>query len=163
MIELNTHPDRYHHWKLSFDGPVARLAMAVDPGHPFGEGYELKLNSYDLGVDIELQDAVQRLRFEHPEVQVVIVTGGYDRVFWNQGKHLFSRRPVSWVNPPVQIFARSDRISDTMTLSPPEPESARLHAGAALSRASINAVVMILMCVSSSKPRRPAPRDRPRD
>jgi benzoyl-CoA-dihydrodiol lyase len=81
MIEFNTHPDRYRHWSLSVDGPVARLALRVDSEHPFSEGYELKLNSYDLGVDIELQDAIHRLRFEHPEVKVAIVTSALDRVF----------------------------------------------------------------------------------
>ncbi len=81
MIDFETHPDRYRHWTLSVDGPVARLALHVDPEHPFGEGYELKLNSYDLGVDIELQDAVQRLRFEHPQVKAAIVTSDVDRVF----------------------------------------------------------------------------------
>ena len=81
MIDFQTSPDQYKHWRLSFDGPKARLEMCVDPEAPFAEGYELKLNSYDLGVDIELADAVQRLRFEHPEVQVLEVTSGLDRVF----------------------------------------------------------------------------------
>jgi len=82
MIEFNTHPDRYRHWRLTFSGPVARLEMAVDPEHPFVPGkYELKLNSYDLAVDIELQDAVQRVRFEHPETKVLVITSGRERVF----------------------------------------------------------------------------------
>ena len=81
MIEFNTHPDRYRHWSLRVDGPVARLELRVDPEHPFRPGYELKLNSYDLGVDIELQDAINRVRFEHPGVQVVVVTSAIDRVF----------------------------------------------------------------------------------
>jgi len=81
LISFETHPDRYRHWKLSVDGSIATLKMAVDGSHPLRPGYELKLNSYDLGVDIELADAVQRLRFEHPEVRTVIVTGGLDRVF----------------------------------------------------------------------------------
>ena len=81
MIDFATHPDRYKHWKLTTDGPIARLDLAVDPAHPYGEGYELKLNSYDLGVDIELADAVQRVRFEHPEVKVVVVGSGIERVF----------------------------------------------------------------------------------
>jgi len=80
-ISFETSPDRYKHWKLSFDGPVARLVMTVQQDQPMRPGYELKLNSYDLGVDIELNDAIQRLRFEHPEVRTVIVTGGIDRVF----------------------------------------------------------------------------------
>jgi benzoyl-CoA-dihydrodiol lyase len=81
FISFETDPGRYRHWRLSVDGAVARLTMAVQEDETLGEGYELKLNSYDLGVDIELQDAIQRLRFEHPEVRAVIVSGGYDRVF----------------------------------------------------------------------------------
>jgi benzoyl-CoA-dihydrodiol lyase len=81
MIDFQTSPDQYRHWRLTFDGPKAQLAMSVDPEAPFAEGYELKLNSYDLGVDIELGDAIQRLRFEHPEVQVLEVTSGTERVF----------------------------------------------------------------------------------
>jgi benzoyl-CoA-dihydrodiol lyase len=81
MIDFQTSPDQYRHWRLTFDGPKAQLAMSVDPEAPFAEGYELKLNSYDLGVDIELCDAIQRLRFEHPEVQVLEVTSGTERVF----------------------------------------------------------------------------------
>ncbi|MCP3983983.1 MAG: benzoyl-CoA-dihydrodiol lyase, partial [bacterium] len=80
-ISFETHPDRYRHWKLVVDGSLARLIMEVDEDGSLKPGYELKLNSYDLGVDIELQDAIQRLRFEHPEVRCVIVTGGLDRVF----------------------------------------------------------------------------------
>ncbi len=81
MIDFQTHPDRYRHWKLSFEGPLACLDMAVSPDKPFREGYELKLNSYDLGVDIELADAVQRIRFEHPEVKVVVVSSVWERIF----------------------------------------------------------------------------------
>ena len=75
------HPRSYKHWKLSVEGETATLAMTVDPHGGLREGYELKLNSYDLGVDIELADAVQRLRFEHPEVKVVVLTSGIDRAF----------------------------------------------------------------------------------
>ena len=74
-------PETYAHWKLSVEGPVATLVMAVQEDRPLRPGYRLKLNSYDLGVDIELYDAVQRLRFEHPEVRCVVVTGAHDRVF----------------------------------------------------------------------------------
>ncbi len=81
VIDFRTAPERYRHWKLSIDGPVARLAMNVQEHQPLRPGYELKLNSYDLGVDIELADAIQRLRFEHPEVRCVVVTGELDRVF----------------------------------------------------------------------------------
>ncbi len=80
-ITFDTSPAQYKHWKLEIDAPVARLIMSVQENEPHRPGYELKLNSYDLGVDIELRDAIERLRFEHPEVRAVIVTGGLDRVF----------------------------------------------------------------------------------
>jgi benzoyl-CoA-dihydrodiol lyase len=80
-VEFDTAPDRYRHWRLSTDGAVATLTLAVDVAGGLVPGYELKMNSYDLGVDIELYDAVQRLRFEHPEVKAVVVTGGLDRMF----------------------------------------------------------------------------------
>ncbi len=80
-IDFQTAPARYRHWKLKFDGEVAELLMDVDENAPLFDGYQLKLNSYDLGVDIELNDAVQRLRFEHPEVKVVVLKSGKDRVF----------------------------------------------------------------------------------
>src|SRR5437763_3550222 len=80
-VDFRTEPAGYKHWKLTFDGPVATLAMDVREDGGVRPGYELKLNSYDLGVDIELYDAVQRLRFEHPEVGVVVVTSGKERVF----------------------------------------------------------------------------------
>jgi benzoyl-CoA-dihydrodiol lyase len=81
MIDFRTEPSAYRHWRLSFAGPVATLAMDVDENGGLAPGYELKLNSYDLGVDIELNDAVQRIRFEHPEIKCVIVTSGKERVF----------------------------------------------------------------------------------
>src|ERR1041385_4576662 len=80
MIDYQTDPSRYRHWKLEFDGDVAYLIMDVDQAGGLGD-YELKLNSYDLGVDIELNDAVQRLRFEHPEVRAVVIKSGKDNVF----------------------------------------------------------------------------------
>ena len=80
-IGFETDPSRYKHWKLSIDGDVATLAMDVDEKGGLYEGYELKLNSYDLGVDIELADALQRLRFEHPDVKVVLMRSGKPRVF----------------------------------------------------------------------------------
>src|SRR6476469_9943885 len=80
-IDFATEPSRYHHWKLSVDGDVATLLMDVDENAPLFEGYQLKLNSYDLGVDIELADALERLRFEHPEVKVVLLRSGKPRVF----------------------------------------------------------------------------------
>ncbi len=81
MIEFSGHPNSYRHWKLTIDGPVARLAMDVQEDGGLVPGYALKLNSYDLGVDIELNDAVQRLRFEHPEVRVVVIASNKERVF----------------------------------------------------------------------------------
>jgi benzoyl-CoA-dihydrodiol lyase len=80
-VEFRVSPDRYRHWKLSTDGPVATLTMDVDEQGGLVPGYELKLNSYDLGVDIELYDAVQRLRFEHPEVRTVVITSGKPKIF----------------------------------------------------------------------------------
>ena len=81
IVDFRTDPKRYKHWKLAFDGPVATLAMDVREDGGLKPGYELKLNSYDLGVDIELYDAIQRLRFEHPEVRAVVLTSGKERVF----------------------------------------------------------------------------------
>ena len=80
-IEFATDPTRYHHWKLAVDGVIATLTLDVAEDATLRPGYKLKLNSYDLGVDIELYDAVQRLRFEHPQVAAVIVQSGKDRVF----------------------------------------------------------------------------------
>src|SRR5262245_63520693 len=81
QVDFRTDPARYRHWRLAFDGPIATLAMDVSEDGGLRPGYELKLNSYDLGVDIELYDAAQRLRFEHPEVGAVILTSGRERVF----------------------------------------------------------------------------------
>jgi benzoyl-CoA-dihydrodiol lyase len=81
MINFQTDPETYKHWKLSVDGAVATLSMDVQEDQTLAEGYKLKLNSYDLGVDIELADAVQRLRFEHPEVRAVVVTSLKPRIF----------------------------------------------------------------------------------
>src|ERR687894_1515449 len=81
MINFETSPERYRHWKLEIEGPVASLSMDVQEDETLAEGYKLKLNSYDLGVDIELADAVQRLRFEHPEVRAVVITSLKPRIF----------------------------------------------------------------------------------
>ena len=81
MISYETDPSRYHHWKLAFDGPIATLTLDVAEDKGLVPGYKLKLNSYDLGVDIELHDAVNRIRFEHPEVKTVVVTSGKSRMF----------------------------------------------------------------------------------
>jgi benzoyl-CoA-dihydrodiol lyase len=88
LVTYDTHPDRYAHWTLSFDGPIATLKMDVDENRGIRPGYKLKLNSYDLGVDIELSDALQRIRFEHPEVKSVVLTSGKERVFCS-GANIF--------------------------------------------------------------------------
>ncbi|MCG8695041.1 MAG: enoyl-CoA hydratase-related protein, partial [Minwuiales bacterium] len=80
-IDFRTAPDRYRHWRLSVDGPVATIALDVDENGGLRPDYELKLNSYDLSVDIELYDCIQRLRFEHPEVGAVVIASANDRVF----------------------------------------------------------------------------------
>jgi benzoyl-CoA-dihydrodiol lyase len=80
-VTFERDPDTYRHWRLEVDSPVATVTLAVDPAGGLSDHYQLKLNSYDLAVDIELADIVQRLRFEHPEVHSVVVTGGLDRVF----------------------------------------------------------------------------------
>jgi benzoyl-CoA-dihydrodiol lyase len=80
-VDFDTAPDRYRHWKLEVDGEVATVTLAVDEEGGLVPGYQLKMNSYDLGVDIELYDAVQRLRFEHPQVKAVVMTGGLERMF----------------------------------------------------------------------------------
>ena len=81
MIDFQTNPSKYNHWKISFEGEVATLTMDVNPTATLKPGYELKMNSYDLGVDIELYDAIQRLRFEHPEVKTVVMTSANPKIF----------------------------------------------------------------------------------
>ncbi len=90
-LSFETHPKRYRHWKLAFDGPVATLSMDVQEDAGLSPDYKLKLNSYDLGVDIELADAIQRLRFEHPEVHAVVVTSLKERIFC-AGANIFMLR-----------------------------------------------------------------------
>src|SRR5215831_14914565 len=80
-IDFQTDPSRYRHWRIEQDGDIAYLIMDVDPAGGLSDSYELKLNSYDLGVDIELNDDIQRLRFEHPEVHCVVIKSGKDNVF----------------------------------------------------------------------------------
>ena len=87
-VNYQTEPSQYRHWKLSFDGPVATLSAAFDENAGLRPGYKLKLNSYDLGVDIELHDAVNRIRFEHPEVRTVVITTARDKVFCS-GANIF--------------------------------------------------------------------------
>jgi len=81
LVDFETHPSRYQHWQLKFEGAVATLIMDTKEDGGIRPGYKLKLNSYDLGVDIELHDALQRIRFEHPEVRVVVLSSGKQRVF----------------------------------------------------------------------------------
>jgi benzoyl-CoA-dihydrodiol lyase len=80
-LRFETRPDRYRHMSLEVSGPIANLTIAIREDEPLREGYDLKLNSYDLGVDIELADAIQRLRFEHPEVRCLVLRSGLDRIF----------------------------------------------------------------------------------
>ena len=80
-IDFQTAPESYVHWRVEYEGPIARIYMQVERERPLRAGYDLKLNSYDLGVDIELADIVRRLRFEHPEVNTAIVTSGNHQVF----------------------------------------------------------------------------------
>jgi len=87
-VEYQTNPSQYKHWKLSFNGPVATLAVDIDENAGLRPGYKLKLNSYDLGVDIELNDAVNRIRFEHPEVRTVVMTSAKEKVFCS-GANIF--------------------------------------------------------------------------
>src|SRR5512144_56181 len=93
-VSFDTAPDRYRHWKLTFDGPIATLSMDVQEDAGLSPDYKLKLNSYDLGVDIELADAIQRIRFEHPEVHAVVVTSLKERVFC-AGANIFMLRGSS--------------------------------------------------------------------
>ena len=87
-VEYQTHPSQYRHWKLKFEGPVATLLADFDENAGLRPGYKLKLNSYDLGVDIELNDAINRIRFEHPEVRTVVMTSARDKVFCS-GANIF--------------------------------------------------------------------------
>src|SRR5437868_3279727 len=87
-VDYQTDPSQYKHWKLSFNGPVATLAVDIDENAGLRPGYKLKLNSYDLGVDIELNDAISRIRFEHPEVRTVVVTSAKEKVFCS-GANIF--------------------------------------------------------------------------
>ena len=87
-VDYQTNPSQYRHWKLSFDGPVATLTADFDENAGLRPGYKLKLNSYDLGVDIELNDAINRIRFEHPEVRTVVVTSAKEKVFCS-GANIF--------------------------------------------------------------------------
>src|SRR6202000_248834 len=87
-VEFRTSPAKYRHWRLAVDGPVATLTMDVDEQGGLVPGHELKLNSYDLGVDMELYDAVQRRRYENPEVNPVVLTSAKDKIFCAGAKDL---------------------------------------------------------------------------
>ncbi|KAB7560256.1 benzoyl-CoA-dihydrodiol lyase, partial [Verminephrobacter sp. Larva24] len=87
-IDYRTDPGQYRHWKLAVDAPVARLSLAIAEDGGIRPGYQLKLNSYDLGVDIELHDALNRIRFEHPQVRSVIITSAKERIFCS-GANIF--------------------------------------------------------------------------
>src|SRR6188508_1623614 len=90
-LSFERHPSTYQHWKLTFDGPIATLGMDVQEDAGLSPGYKLKLNSYDLSVDIELADAIQRIRFEHPEIHAVVVTSLKERIFC-AGANIFMLR-----------------------------------------------------------------------
>jgi benzoyl-CoA-dihydrodiol lyase len=96
-VGFDTHPERYNHWKLGFDGPLATLTLDVAEDKGIAPGYKLKLNSYDLGVDIELHDALNRIRFEHPEVKCVVLTSGKSRMFCSGANiYMLGLSPHSW-------------------------------------------------------------------
>ncbi|HYM01571.1 MAG TPA: 2,3-epoxybenzoyl-CoA dihydrolase [Stellaceae bacterium] len=97
MITFDTHPERYKHWRLEFDGPIATLVLDVAEDGGIKPGYKLKLNSYDLGVDIELHDALNRIRFEHPEVKTVVMTSGKERMFCAGANiYMLGTSPHAW-------------------------------------------------------------------
>src|SRR5947209_14384141 len=97
MITFDTEPSRYRHWRLSCAGAVATLTLDVTEEAGFSPGYALKLNSYDLGVDIELHDALNRIRFEHPQVKAVVLTSGKERMF-SAGANIYmlGASPHAW-------------------------------------------------------------------
>ncbi|MCC6609314.1 MAG: benzoyl-CoA-dihydrodiol lyase [Burkholderiales bacterium] len=97
LVTYDTHPDRYAHWRLAFDGAVATLSMDVNEERGLRPGYRLKLNSYDLGVDIELYDALQRIRFEHPEVKAAVITSAKERMFCSGANiYMLGLSPHAW-------------------------------------------------------------------
>src|SRR5713226_6866788 len=97
MITFDTHPERYKHWKLQVDGAIATLVLDVAEDGGIRPGYKLKLNSYDLGVDIELHDALNRIRFEHPRVKAVVLTSGKERMFCAGANiYMLGSSPHAW-------------------------------------------------------------------
>ncbi len=146
MITFDTHPDRYRHWKLTFDGAVATLSMDVREDAGLSQDYKLKLNSYDLGVDIELADAIQRLRFEHPEVRTVIVSSLKERIFCAGANIMMLRGSSHVAKVNFCKFTNETRLAmedASAALRPEVPRRAqrhlrrrRLRAGAGLRRDS---------------------------
>jgi len=103
-VNYETQPDQYRHWSWRIDGEIATLSLDIQEDGGILPGYKLKLNSYDLGVDIELNDAVQRLRFEHPQVKAVVLTSLKDRIFFHQrNTQRFGRQQPTWR---IEIFGR---------------------------------------------------------
>src|SRR3954466_8285685 len=101
FVDFQTHPSHYQHWQLKFDGSIATLMMDTKEDGGIRPGYKLKLNSYDLGVDIELHDALQRIRFEHPEIRVVVLTSAKQRVFCSGANiYMLGSSSHAWNRPP---------------------------------------------------------------
>ena len=125
MVTFDTHPDRYAHWRLNVEGPVATLTLDVDEDRGLQPGYKLKLNSYDLGVDIELADALQRLRFEHPAVRCVVLTSGKERMFCSganiymlgQSSHAWKVNFCKFTNETRNGFEDASRYSGLKSLA----------------------------------------------
>ncbi len=131
-IDFRTDPSRYKHWRLSFDGPVAMLTMDVAEDGGIRPGYKLKLNSYDLGVDIELHDALQRIRFEHPEIRSVVITSAKNRIFCS-GANIYmpfpsfrfsAFSPAPAASPASPTNATSDAIMPTSSVPIPTASAA---------------------------------------
>ncbi len=125
MVTFDTHPDRYAHWRLRVEGPVATLALDVDENRGLQPGYKLKLNSYDLGVDIELADALQRLRFEHPAVRCLVLTSAKERMFCSganiymlgQSSHAWKVNFCKFTNETRNGFEDASRYSDLKSIA----------------------------------------------
>ena len=121
VITYDTSPAQYKHWSLACDGAIATLTLNINEDGGIKPGYKLKLNSYDLGVDMELHDALQRVRFEHPEVKTVVVTSGKDRIFCS-GAHLARRelavvfRQILTRLPDIEVTGSPDFLD---SLGPP--------------------------------------------
>ena len=127
VVDFDTTPEQYRHWTLATDGDVATLTLAVDEDGGLVPGYELKANSYDLGVDIELYDAIQRVRFEHPGVKAVVITGGLEKMFCAganirmlaPAQNIFSRPPVITIALTPGCSKRTRWIASYSSMSTP--------------------------------------------